>query len=103
MISNVRLFDICLNCDCVYEQLYGRASWEALADVLAEVARLSPQTLLVTCVERRNGDGLEAFLERLEGTGTVQTPIPRVLHNADDPHHVIEIYVARGRLASFRH
>jgi hypothetical protein len=92
-----RVFDICLNCDCIYEQLYGRESWQALADVLAEVARVSPSTLLVTSVERRNGDGLEDFLQRLEASGTVQRPIQRALRIDDDPHHVIEIYVARGR------
>ncbi len=91
-----RVFDICLNCDCIYEPLYGRQAWESLADVLAEVARLSPSTLLVTSVERRTADGLDDFWERLKNTGTVQT-IERVLRNDDDPHHVIEIYVTRGR------
>jgi hypothetical protein len=89
-------FDICLNCDCIYEPLYGRDAWEALSDVLSVIATESPSTILVTSVERRNGDGLEHFLERLEGTGTVVTPIQRVLRNSEDPHHVIEIYVTKG-------
>ncbi|CAJ1968555.1 unnamed protein product [Cylindrotheca closterium] len=89
-------FDICLNCDCVYEPLYGRDSWEALADILGVMAKASPNTLLVTSVERRNGDGLENFIERLEATGNVE-PMKQVLRNADDKHHVIEIYITRGK------
>ena len=93
------LFDVCLNCDCIYEPLYGRDSWEALADVLAEVARQSPGTVLVSSVERRSGDGLEDFIQRLEATGVVES-MKMVARNDGDPHHVIEIYVTRGnRLA----
>eukprot|EP00934_Nitzschia_sp_Nitz4_P007425 Nitzschia sp. Nitz4//scaffold108_size72880//14748//15632//NITZ4_005808-RA/size72880-processed-gene-0.47-mRNA-1//-1//CDS//3329532648//7415//frame0 len=88
-------FDICLNCDCIYEPLYGRDSWEALADLLGELARLSPRTLLVTSVERRVADGLENFVERLEAIGTVH-PLRKVLRNDEDPHHIIEIYVTKG-------
>jgi hypothetical protein len=90
-------FDICLNCDCVYTPLYGRDSWLALGDVLETIAKESPSTLLVTSVERRNGDGLEEFLERLQATGAVQE-IKRVLRNDEDKHHVIEIYVTKGKI-----
>eukprot|EP00980_Cylindrotheca_fusiformis_P001910 scaffold437_cov111-Cylindrotheca_fusiformis.AAC.8 len=89
-------FDICLNCDCIYEPLYGRDSWEALADVLGSLAKKSPKTLLVTSVERRNGDGLDDFFKRLLATGSV-APIDQVLRNEDDKHHVIEIYITRGK------
>jgi hypothetical protein len=88
-------FDICLNCDCIYEPLYGRDSWEALADVLGSMAKKSPNTLLVTSVERRRGDGLENFFERLLATGSV-APIKQVLRNDDDKHHIIEIYITHG-------
>ena len=93
-------FDVCLNCDCVYEPLYGREAWESLADALAAVARRSPGTLLVTAAERRRGDGLEGFLERLAASGAVRTPIERVVRHDEDPHHVVEIYVTRGRAAA---
>jgi Lysine methyltransferase len=89
------IFDICLNCDCIYEPLYGRESWEALADVLAEVARQSPETVLISSVERRSGDGLEDFIQRLEGTGAVES-MKMVLRNDEDPQHIIEIYMTRG-------
>jgi hypothetical protein len=94
------VFDICLNCDCVYEPLYGRLAWESLADVLSEVALASPDTLLVTALERRNGDNVEGFLERLEASGRVKTPIERVVRHDQDPHHVIEIYVTKGKSKS---
>jgi hypothetical protein len=96
LAEQIQPFDICLNCDCIYEPLYGRDAWEALSDVLSVVAKESPSTILVTSVERRNGDGLENFLERLEGTGNVVTPIQLVLRNDEDPHHIIEIYVTKG-------
>lgn len=89
-------FDICLNCDCVYEPLYGRDSWEALADILGVMAKKSPNTLLVTSVERRTADGLEDFIHRLEATGNVE-PMRQVLRNSDDKHHIIEIYITRGK------
>lgn len=88
-------FDICLNCDCIYEPLYGRDSWEALADLLDALAERSPKTLLVTSVERRNGDGLESFFERLLAKGNV-APIKKVLRNDEDKHHIIEIYITHG-------
>ena len=88
-------FDVCLNCDCIYEPLYGKDSWQALADVLSVIAERSPSTLLVTSVERRKGDGLEDFLQRLTSSGKVG-PIPRVFRDDDDKHHVIEIYVTQG-------
>ena len=89
------LFDVCLNCDCVYEPLYGRAAWESLADVLTEIAVQSPGTLLITALERRNQDNVEGFLHRLEASGVVE-PIQRVVRHDGDPHHVIEIYVTKG-------
>ena len=89
-------FDICINCDCIYEPLYGRDAWEALADVLQIMAEVSPSTLLVTAVERRNGDGLEDFLQRLQVSPHVE-PVELVLRNDDDKHHIIEIYVTRGK------
>ena len=96
LIGKHSSFDICLNCDCIYEPLYGRDSWEALADVLAAMAEASPSTVLVTSVERRRGDGLELFMERLKAAGTVGD-IERVLRDDSDKHHVIEIYVTQGK------
>jgi len=90
------LFDICLNCDCIYEPLYGRAAWEALADVLIELAIQSPTTLLVTSVERRNSDNVEGFLQKLTASGVMEVPIQCVVHDDSDPYHIIEIYTTKG-------
>jgi len=98
--SNKPVFDVCLNCDCVYEPLYGREAWESLADVLIEIAVESPGTLLVTALERRNQDNVEGFLDKLRDSGTVQLPIQKVVRHDADPHHVIEIYVTKGRSSS---
>jgi hypothetical protein len=88
-------FDICLNCDCVYEPLYGEESWKALADTLAELASRNPSCLFITSVERRTADAVEKFLERLERSPHI-SKVELVLVNEDDVHHKIEIYVARG-------
>ena len=93
--DNPLTFDICLNCDCIYEPLYGRQSWESLADVLIEIAKQSPTTLLVTSVERRNQDNVEGFLTKLKGSGVIGK-IDCVITDNTDPHHIIEIYVTKG-------
>lgn len=88
-------FQVCLNCDCVYEPLYGEESWKALADTLSELAKQNPSILLVTSVERRNADAVEKFVERL-GQSPYVSEVTRVLRDDKDPHHPIEIYVATG-------
>jgi hypothetical protein len=93
--NEINPFDICLNCDCVYEPLYGRQSWESLADVLIEIAKQSPSTLLVTSVERRNQDNLDGFLTKLKMSGVIGK-IDCVIKDSTDPHHIIEIYVTKG-------
>jgi hypothetical protein len=93
--SKYFLFDICLNCDCIYEPLYGRESWMALADTLIALATLSPSTIILTSVERRSADGLDGFLDRLAQSPHIGCT-ERVLRNDDDKHHVIEIYVTRS-------
>jgi hypothetical protein len=93
-------FDICLNCDCIYEPLYGVSSREALCEVLQAVAVHSPQTILVTSVERRRGDGVDVLLSDLANSGVVETDqdrrVPCMHRDDSDPHHIIEIYVTKG-------
>jgi hypothetical protein len=96
--SNYSSFDICLNCDCIYEPLYGRDSWMALADTLIALASLSPNTILLTSVERRTADGLDEFLDRLDQSRHIGST-ECVLRNDDDKHHVIEIYVTKSAAA----
>mmetsp|Transcript_6447 Transcript_6447/g.13927 ORF Transcript_6447/g.13927 Transcript_6447/m.13927 type:complete len:149 (+) Transcript_6447:762-1208(+) len=61
-----RGFDVVLNCDCVFEHLYG-TSWKLLVEVVDELLRVNPRCVSITSVERRNGDGIDAFLEKLRG------------------------------------
>ena len=88
--------DVCLNCDCIYEPLYGEQAWKALADTLIELAKQHPSICLVTSVERRMADAVEKFLERLEASPYIASPIECALVDDTDPHHRIEIYVTTG-------
>jgi predicted nicotinamide N-methyase len=91
--NNKQGFDVVINCDCVYEPLYGD-SWKALADVLDEVLRMSPHCLVYTSVERRNADAVDKFLQRLEGQSCHHVSRVKLLWT--DPKFKIEIYQAIG-------
>ena len=117
LVEEMGPVDICLNCDCVYEPLYGRHAWIALADTLTTLAKInhakSPKSarplLLLTSVERRAADAVEDFLDRLESQlqDVISTSassednsnagkiVERVFVDDTDHHHVIEIYAAR--------
>lgn len=84
-------FDIVLNCDCVYEPLYGR-SWEALVEVVDECLAVNPRCVVVTSVERRPGDGIGEFLERMAEGGNVGC-VERVM--ADEGRD-LELYLTTG-------
>jgi hypothetical protein len=83
--------DIVLNCDCIFEPLYG-TSYTALAHVLSWALQQNPQALVLTSVERRNQDGVDTFLELLRQSPHVSA-VDRVWH--DEEYH-IEIYQAMG-------
>ena len=85
-------FDVVLNCDCVYEPLYGK-SWVLLNDVIDELLRVNPRTVVVSSMERRTADGIDDFLAQMRG----------MEHVADvkmawrDEKRRIEIYVTTGK------
>merc|ERR1712241_623167 len=54
--------DLVVCADCVNEPMYGNA-WLGLVDCLE--AFCGPQTIAYVAVQRRKGDGLEDFLDRL--------------------------------------
>ena len=87
-----RSFDVVLNCDCVYEPLYGRAAWQSLIACQKALLEANPKTILITSLERRKADGVEQYLEALaqicETVELVQLSFPH------DPK--IEIYQAYG-------
>jgi predicted nicotinamide N-methyase len=86
-------FDVVLNCDCVYEPLYGD-SWKLLVECIDELLKRNPKTLVVTSVERRAADGIDTFLETLKESPHVAS----VSKAWQDDDYRIEIYIARGHV-----
>ena len=87
-------FDIVLNCDCIFEPLYGR-SWIQLAEVIDENLKINPKCLVVTSVERRAQDGIDLFLEYL---GSLDHVLQVDLVAVDiKVNRRLEIYIAKGR------
>eukprot|EP00956_Cyclotella_meneghiniana_P007384 scaffold10076_cov69-Cyclotella_meneghiniana.AAC.1 len=85
-------FDIVLNCDCVFEPLYGK-SWMPLNETINELLRINPQCVVITSVERRRGDNIDSFLEMMRGMEFVGH-VEQVWK--DDERKPVEIYVTRG-------
>lgn len=84
-------FSIVINCDCIYEPLYGD-SWKLLAQVLETILQRNPNTLVLTSVERRNTDGVDKFLECMEESPWVSN-CTKVWSDVD---FNIEIYQTHG-------
>jgi predicted nicotinamide N-methyase len=86
-------FDYVLNCDCVYEPLYGK-SWELLVEVVDELLRINPGCVVVSSVERRTADGIDDFVDRMRQCVAV-AGVERVLK---DQERKLEIFVTRGHV-----
>ena len=84
-------FDIVLNCDCVYEPLYGK-SWELLVDVIDECLKTNPKCCVVTSVERRSADGIDDFVEKMKSSEFVGN-VEKVL---EDKPRKLELYITSG-------
>ena len=91
-------FDLVLNCDCIFEPLYGN-SWEKLFDCQEELLRRNPSTIMITSLERRKFDGADKYLAKLEGSNDVKSVTKIDLSEAidDDVPNEIEIYRIFGR------
>ena len=85
-------FDIVLNCDCVFEPLYGN-SWHLLNETIDELLRVNPKCIVVSSMERRGpADGIDKFIDEMkemEYVGSVDKVYFEEKRN-------IEIYVTRG-------
>ena len=88
-------FDIVVNCDCVYEPLYGK-SWHLLNETIDELLKVNPQTLVVSSMERRAADGIDLFIEEMENMEHVGS-VEKVW---SDDQTKIEIYITRGIVSS---
>ena len=84
-------FDIVLNCDCVFEPLYGE-SWKLLVEVIDELLLVNKDCLILSSVERRNGDGIEKFLEGMKSSCNVNDV--NLVYR--DEKNNIEIYLTVG-------
>uniref|UniRef100_A0A7S0AG38 Calmodulin-lysine N-methyltransferase n=1 Tax=Minutocellus polymorphus TaxID=265543 RepID=A0A7S0AG38_9STRA len=85
-------FDYVLNCDCVYEPLYGK-SWELLVEVIDELLKINPKCVVVSSVERRRADGIDGFVQRMKSCEHVGSVV-QVLR---DDKLQLEIYVTTGK------
>lgn len=85
-------FDIVLNCDCVFEPLYGK-SWHLLNETIDELLRVNPKCVVVSSMERRGpADGIDLFIEEMKNMKNVGN-VEKVYY---DEKRKIEIYVTRG-------
>ncbi|KAL9184045.1 hypothetical protein ACHAXT_002131 [Thalassiosira profunda] len=84
-------FDVVINCDCVYEPLYGK-SWHLLNETIDELLRVNPKCVVVSSMERRAADGIDDFLEEMRNLAHVES-VEKVWLEEE---RQIEIYVTRG-------
>jgi Lysine methyltransferase len=66
--TGVSNFDVVLNCDCIFEPLYGD-SWKHLLQCQVALLELNPAAYVLTSVERRNYDGIEKYLHAASDAG----------------------------------
>lgn len=86
-------FDIVLNCDCVYEPLYGK-SWELLVEVIDECLKVNPKCIVITSVERRRADGIDLFVQRMKESEHVGS-VEKIMEDTDKD---LELYVTKGKV-----
>jgi Lysine methyltransferase len=72
--TGVSNFDVVLNCDCIFEPLYGD-SWKHLLQCQVALLELNPSAYVFTSVERRNYDGIEKYLHAASDAGLVPIPV----------------------------
>jgi predicted nicotinamide N-methyase len=88
--TQLQKFDIVLNCDCIYEPLYGD-SWKMLLKVQEALLNANPETYMLTSVERRKFDCIDLYLQGLEDSSVVS----RVERLSIDFEHPPEVQLYR--------
>lgn len=81
-------FDVVLNCDCVYEPLYG-LSWQLLVETIDELMQVNPKTAMITSLERRKADGVDKFLDALNKSTNISR-VDRIAFESEYPE--VQIY-----------
>lgn len=84
-------FDFVINCDCVYEPLYG-TSWKLLVNVIDEILNLNPCCVVISSCERRKADGVDDFLATLRAS--IHVSDVKLVREYDR----IQIYSTRGHI-----
>jgi hypothetical protein len=84
-------FDVVLNCDCIYEPLYGE-SWKALLKVQMALLQRNPRTLMLTSLERRKFDGADRYLDALQQPKHSSVVSKVELVHQNDPVEIYRIY-----------
>lgn len=90
-------FDVVLNCDCIYEPLYGE-SWKMLLACQVELLRCNPHTIFLTSCERRRVDGVDKYLVAAAKHGSLV--VEKVIPSFDYPKE-IELYRMYGRRTTY--
>lgn len=90
---NGKGFDIVLNCDCIFEPLYGKEAWQSLVSCQEALLQHNPHTMLITSLERRRADGIENYLAAMEQVAQHVERVPMPFDHAPQ----IEVYRAYGR------
>jgi len=81
--------DLILISDCIYEGLYGDG-WKNLAKIMAQL--LGPSNKALNCVERRNSDGVDKFIEFCQKVYNVKSHRILRLESID---RILELYEHR--------
>jgi len=87
-------FDVVINCDCIFEPLYGE-SWKQLLECQEALLRANPRAYVLTGVERRKYDGVDRYLRALEESSAVRKVERIALPSSSYPSEV-QIYRLYG-------
>ena len=96
--SQVEKFDVVLNCDCIYEPLYG-TSWKMLLQCQEELLRLNPRAYVLTSVERRRLDGVDQYLQAARESPVVAR-VERLSAIPFEHPQEVELYRLHGVIAN---
>jgi len=93
--TGIHHFDVVLNCDCIFEPLYG-TSWKMLLQCQEELLRTSTTsgTFCLTSCERRRLDGIEKYLAAAAASPWIDR-VERVPVDFEHPQEV-ELYRLYG-------
>lgn len=68
-------------------------SWHLLNETIDELLKVNPKCIVISSMERRNGDGIDKFLEEMRNMANV-CEVTKVW---SEEERKIEIYQTRGR------